>query len=340
MNFEDFLSRLDGVRRSGSGGSAKCPAHEDGRASLSVGGGEDGRILLKCHAGCSAESIVTALGLTLADLMPEPTEKKRRRCIADTYDYRDADGTLLLQVVRYDPKDFRQRRPDGKDGWTWNLDGVKRVLYLLPELIGTDPSTPVFIVEGEKDADRLASLGLVATTSPGGAGKWRSEFAEVLQGRNVVVLPDNDGPGAEHGTDVARSLRGVAGSLRVVHLPNLPNKGDVSDWLEAGHTADELERLATEAPEWTPPRTPNLSALLGEIVRLVRRFVVMSEAQAVAWALWVVHTHALDAAEETPYLSVTSPEKRSGKTRTLEVSRLVVARPWFTGRVSAASRAW
>jgi hypothetical protein len=77
--------------------------------------------------------------------------------------------------------------------------------------------------------------------------------------------------------------------------------------------------------------------LLGELVLLVRRFVVLSAAQADAWALWVVHTHALDAAEETPYLWITSPEKRSGKTRLLEVSRLVVARPWFTGRVSAAA---
>jgi Protein of unknown function (DUF3631) len=338
VTLDDFLHSLDGVRRVGNRGTAKCPAHDDGTASLSVSEGADGRILVKCHAGCSAESIVTACGLTLADLMTDPTEKKkRRRRIARTYDYRAVDGTLLFQVVRYDPKDFRQRRPDGKGGWVWNLKGVKPVLYRLPELLAAEPGCLVFVVEGEKDADRLASLGLVATTSSGGAGKWRSEFAEFLRGHPVVLLPDNDGPGAEQAGDVARSLRGIAASLRVVHLPNLPNKGDVSDWLNAGGLRDELERLALEAQEWSPPPVPVLAALLDELVNLIRRFVIMTEAQAVAWALWVAHTHTLDAAEQTPYLSITSPEKRSGKTRLLEVSELLVARPWLTGRVSAAA---
>ncbi|MDP6494877.1 MAG: hypothetical protein QGI09_05565, partial [Dehalococcoidia bacterium] len=107
---------------------------------------------------------------------PQPSRNGMKRRISATYDYTDEDGTLLFQTVRYDPKDFAQRQPDGKGGWKWNLEGVRRVLYRLPELLGADPSEPVFIVEGEKDVDRLAGLGLVATTNPMGVKKWRPEY--------------------------------------------------------------------------------------------------------------------------------------------------------------------
>ena len=132
----------------------------------------------------------------MSALMPGSDE----RVISATYDYADADGKLLYQVVRYAPKSFLQRRPDGNDGWIWDLEGVKRVLYRLPELLAA-PEHEVWIVEGEKDADRLASLGFIATTNAGGAGKWRSEFSDLLRGRHVVVLPDNDETGRRHGED-------------------------------------------------------------------------------------------------------------------------------------------
>ena len=123
--------------------------------------GDDGRLLVHCHAGCKPTDIVAAIGLTMRDLMPDrapgDNHKPRRRIVA-TYDYRDADGTLLFQSVRLEPKDFRQRRPDGNGGWAWNLKDVRRVLYRLPALSAADPSEPAFIVEGEKDADRLAGL--------------------------------------------------------------------------------------------------------------------------------------------------------------------------------------
>ncbi|MCL6622876.1 MAG: hypothetical protein K6T55_12375, partial [Syntrophobacterales bacterium] len=170
------------------------------------------------------------------------------------YDYRDAQGRLLYQVVRLEPKTFRQRRPDpGTPGaWIWNLSGVEPVLYRLPELLAADPAAPVFILEGEKDADRLAAQGLITTTNPQGAGKWRVSFNKHFAGRRVIILPDNDQPGRDHAQVVARNLHGVAASVKVLDLPDLPDKGDVSDWLKAGGTAARLLELAEAAPEWTP----------------------------------------------------------------------------------------
>lgn len=176
-----------------------------------------------------------------------------RRRLAATYPYHDEQGTLLFEVVRRDPKGFSQRRPDGHGGWQWSLNGTRRVLYRLPELLAANLSRSVYIVEGEKDANRLASAGLTATTNPGGAGKWRSEYAEHLRGRPVVILPDNDEPGRRHAEQVARSLRGVATSIKIVELPDLPDRGDVYDWLSQGHSRDDLVALATQAPVWTPP---------------------------------------------------------------------------------------
>ena len=180
--------------------------------------------------------------------------QQARRIVA-TYDYRDEDDNLLFQVVRFDPKGFSQRRPGGAGDWEWDLKGVRRVLYRLPELLAADPAKPVFIVEGEKDADNLIKLGLVATTNPMGAKKWLPEYSGYIEDRDVVIVPDNDKDGAEHVPEVAYSAHGATKSVRVLELAGLPDHGDVSDWLEQGHTADELMDLARKAPEWEPPET-------------------------------------------------------------------------------------
>ena len=106
----------------------------------------------------------------------------------------------------------------------------------------------VFLVEGERCADALATLGLVATTCPEGAGSWRSEYTETLRDRRVVILPDNDHPGAAHADDIIQDLLGVAAELRSIVLPGLPYKGDVVDWLAAGGTQEALLRMADAAP--------------------------------------------------------------------------------------------
>jgi hypothetical protein len=140
MTTDDLLAKLRGVKRASSGWTARCPAHEDQHASLSISTGEDGRILLRCHAGCSTEAVVTTLGLKLAELFTPRSGNgpdQRPRIVA-TSDYTDEQGQLLFQCVRYCPKDFKQRRPDpARPGeWIWNLNGVRRVLYHLREVVG------------------------------------------------------------------------------------------------------------------------------------------------------------------------------------------------------------
>src|SRR5262249_9175467 len=149
--------------------------------------------------------------------------------IVATYDYKDGQGALLYQVVRLDPKDFRQRRPDGKDGWIWTA-GERRVLYRLAALMQY-PAASVFLCGGEKKADRRASLGHCATTVA--CGKWTDECVKALAGRDVLILEDNDEAGRKKAAETANALRGTAKSIRVVQLPGLPDKGDVSDWLDA-----------------------------------------------------------------------------------------------------------
>ncbi len=166
------------------------------------------------------------------------------------YTYRDEGGTILYQVLRGQGKAFWQRRPDGSGGWIKNLGDTRRVLYRLPDLIDR-PGETVYAVEGEKDADRLHAAGLIATTNSGGAGKWKSSHSESLRGRDVVIIPDNDVPGHDHSAQVARALDGVASSVKIVELPGLPDKGDVSDWLDAGHSIDDLLALVEHTAPWT-----------------------------------------------------------------------------------------
>ena len=171
-----------------------------------------------------------------------------RRIVA-VYGFCDARGELSYQVVRFDPKDFRLRRPDGKGGWIWNMRGIQPLPYRLPQILAADPERPVVIVEGEKDADNLAALGVIATTNHGGAGKWTPAHAAHLTNRHVVIVPDADGPGERHAHAVAASLQGIAASVRLVRLPT---GKDASDWLQAGGTPEQLRELAAVAPAWTP----------------------------------------------------------------------------------------
>jgi hypothetical protein len=197
-----------------------------------------------------------------------PAGKTSPRIVA-TYDYRDERGELLFQVVRFDPKDFRQRRLDGNGGWIWKVKGVRPVPYRLRELIATPIDTSIFVVEGERDADNLAMLGLAATCNAGGAAKrrddgkpgrpkWRPELNPYFPGRNVIVVPDNDNAGRDHALAIAASLAPVAARIRILELPGLPPKGDVSDWLDAENTRAELERLGAAAPDFRPEPTSNV----------------------------------------------------------------------------------
>jgi hypothetical protein len=240
-------------RPSGSSWSAKCPAHEDKNPSLSFGKGVDGRVLVKCHAGCLVETVVARLGLSLSDLFPESPQPTRKSIIDRVYDYVDADGALRYQVVRYSPKGFSQRRPDGRGGWISDLKGVERLPYRLPELLkGVAGDDWVFVVEGEKDVDCLASKGLVSTCNSGGAGKFPFSHASFFSGAQVAILPDNDQPGHQQAEQVASILQRSAREVRIVELPGLGHQEDVSDWFNKGGTVDELVRLISEAGTWSP----------------------------------------------------------------------------------------
>ncbi|MHC4399226.1 MAG: hypothetical protein ACYTG0_06080 [Planctomycetota bacterium] len=252
MEVTDLLARIEGVRQCGDAQwEGRCPSgrHPDNRASLSVARGDDGRILLHCHAGCDPEAVVSGLGLRMADLMPPDNGQPE---IAVTYDYRDEQGALLYQVCRMRPKDFRQRSPKPGGGWTWKVKGIRKVPYRLPEIVQVDATEVIFVVEGEKDADRLVGSGCVATCNVGGALKWRKEYAEHFRGRRVVILPDNDPQGQKHAHQVAKSLHGAAVSVKTIELPGLPEKGDASDWFDAGGTVEQLRELAKASPEWEP----------------------------------------------------------------------------------------
>lgn len=214
-------------------GLTHCVAHDDSNPSMNVSE-KDGKILLKCHSGCSQESVWNALrSRDLLDPLPPPENFTDR--IAATYDYTDLAGQVLFQVVRLrDPKSFRQRTPDGR----WGLNGTKPVLYRLPDIaLALRMGETIYVVEGEKDADALRAKGLIATTSPMGAGKWRPEYSEYLRGAHVVIVQDKDEPGFKHAAEVAASLRGVAASVRVVEA--ITGK-DAFDHLAAGHGVDDF----------------------------------------------------------------------------------------------------
>jgi hypothetical protein len=186
--------------------------------------------------------------------------------IVATYNYTEAAGKLRFQVVRYEPKTFRQRSPDPSepDGWKWSTKGLQLMLYRLPQILAAVAAVrTIYIVEGEKSADALAALGLAATCSPAGAGKWKSHYGEALAGADVVILPDNDPPGQDHAADVAKHLQSIAASVRLVMLPDLPPKGDVVDWLEARGTREALEAMET-TEAITPPHDAAKEQTAGE----------------------------------------------------------------------------
>ncbi|MBA7482824.1 hypothetical protein ES707_18323 [subsurface metagenome] len=181
-------------------------------------------------------------------------EEVQGKKIAKIYDYRDEQGELLFQAIRYEPKAFRQRRPDFSGGYIWDLKDTRRVLYRLRELIkGKDP---VFILEGEKDVDNLREWNLTATCCPMGAEKWKSqqkEYNPFLKGREVIIIPDNDEEGERHLDQVASCLQSLAGNVKVLRLPGAK---DFSDWKarDKNNTEEKFLVLLSEAQKWKPEK--------------------------------------------------------------------------------------
>jgi len=249
---ENFLGRLQGVRDNGSNWSARCPCrNDDSNPSLSIGQGNDGRVLVTCHrgSGCNVDEICEAMGVQKASLFPPRNDfadkpKKEKLTLVATYNYRDADGTLLFQKQRLvnerGQKTFRQRRPNKDTGeWIFNLGETPKVLYRLPEvLLAKQKGEIIWLVEGEKDADNLVALGLCATTPPNGAGKWQDIHTEALAGANVFIISDRDDVGREHVELVGSTLES-AGCTVAKFIPPQGHK-DISEMLEHGLGLDDL----------------------------------------------------------------------------------------------------
>jgi AAA domain len=255
VNPAEIAVALGKPQREGHGWRCLCPCHDDHDPSLSIVE-RNGKLLVTCRAGCDQAMVVDELkrrGLWMNG------HASKLEIVAE-YSYDDEDGRLLFQVCRLYPKTFRQRRPDGVGGWIWNTESVRRVPYRLPELIAAarkanGQAVRVYITEGEKDADRLkAKWGLLATTNPGGCGKWHSGYDRYFSGFDVIVIPDNDDAGRAHAQTVAANLRPTAATVRILELPDLPPKGDISDWLDRNPDAmqSDFEALIENAESFKP----------------------------------------------------------------------------------------
>jgi putative DNA primase/helicase len=184
MTLDEISTRLEGVQKNGNGYVARCPAHEDHNPSLSVSAGQDGRVLLKRHAGCSLDAICGALRIEPKDLFAERNghAEPRGRIVAE-YSYEAEDGTELFQVVRLEPKSFRQRHKVNGE-WIWNRNGVRPVLFRLPKVLkAVKAGLPVCITEGEKDVLTLEKRGFTATCNPAGLESGRTPTRRAWRAR-------------------------------------------------------------------------------------------------------------------------------------------------------------
>lgn len=248
-------------RQHGNSYQLNCPAHPDRAPSLSLTENPEHHALLHCHAGCSTDEILAAIGKTRRDLYPVRDGDRRRDPIVASYRYVDENGHLLFEVERTVEKRFYQRRPDPDNpaGWIHNLDGVRRVLYRLPQVLQAihDHQT-IYLVEGEKDVHTAEHLGHVATTNPGGAGKWRPEYTETLRGAHVVIIADNDqsGVGLAHARTVGYALSKVTASL-IIGVPTVGK--DLTDLVTAGLGVDDITvvTLTVVETETTQPGLPD-----------------------------------------------------------------------------------
>jgi 5S rRNA maturation endonuclease (ribonuclease M5) len=253
--------------------SLRCPFHDDGTPSLSFNV-EKG--VWKCHAGCGGGGLVDfeqklnggtreEAGARIDEVIGADHlfESQKSKPVA-IYTYHDAQGRVVFEKLRYEPKRFVQRHPISEGRYEYKLDGVEKPLYRLPELL---TANEILVCEGEKDCDNVLAafperatdnIRIAATTNFGGAGKWSEEDSRYFAGKRVVILPDNDEPGRRHAEIVARSVQKFAVGVKVVHLPGLPEKGDVSDWLADGHTTHELIAEIKTTTPWRPKETPHV----------------------------------------------------------------------------------
>ncbi|MEX0684741.1 MAG: DUF3987 domain-containing protein [Balneolales bacterium] len=207
--------------------------------------------------------IIEVTGNKLSSENGRSISHSKKPRITETYDYTDKRGHLLYQVVRYEPKSFRQRKPDGKGGWSWKLEDTPRVLYRLPRVFkAIQDEKGMCLVEGEKDVHTLEKFGVTATTNAMGAEKWRPEYTQALRGAKLVLIPDNDEPGLKHMQTIAEELKTVA-TVILIRLPDLESKEDITDWLQKGYTKDDLNQIIKNTPYYgTKPEKKKLDQVV------------------------------------------------------------------------------
>ena len=217
------------AEKAGSEWKALCPFHDDHNPSMSI---NEEKQVYYCHA-CSRGGTLYV---------------KRR--IVETYDHYDENGNFVYQIVRYFPKSFsyRVKGDDGK--WIYNTEGIKKILYRLPELIKADKDKPIIFVEGGKDVNNVRKLGLESTTYFLVKGEWPEEFNKYFKDRIVILCPDNDDTGRQCSFNIGKSLSGVAKQVKWLELPGLTDKEDISDWIKKGGTAEDLQKLIDAAPDF------------------------------------------------------------------------------------------
>lgn len=304
--------RAAGSRVSNDGRAATCPAHDDRQASLSIGDAREfAGVLVNCHAGCRVEDVLSAVKLKAADLFDSPPPGRSDRVEVARYPYVDLEGTVAFEKVRYFPKDFRTEPP----GVVGKLP--RKPLYRLPDVARTaEAGGTVWLVEGEKDADRLATLGVVATCNYDGAAgvgqrsKWRPEYADQLAGAHVVIVADRDDPGRAHARAAADGLAGRARSVRIVE--SAAGK-DVSDHLDAGHDLGDLvdvdapaDDVDVEARQWPILDAAAYQGAAGRIVKMVAPYTEADPAAVLVTLLSAVgavvgaKVHMLGGNDEHP----------------------------------------
>lgn len=245
---------LSGEKRSSKEIRFRCPHHDDQHPSLSINLQKNCWLCGPCGAGGNGWELVAfingfdpgdkeAIARWLGDhgLSHKADGDVLRKRIVATYPYRDEDSKVLFEVVRYEPKSFRQRRPDGRGGYIWSLNGSRLVPYHVPEIAGKQT---VVVTEGEKDADALWEWGIPATCNPMGAGKWKAEFNQFFCGKKVAIIPDADASGERHARDVALNLLSVADKVKIVRLL----AKDYSEWKAKGGTRDQFLQLVKQTP--------------------------------------------------------------------------------------------
>ena len=262
--FQNLLSQTNARQESSGQFKGTCPAHDDHKASLSLKL-EDNQILLNCFAGCDFNNVCEKLGVDPKELFADPYQDdpppRKSETVAE-YVYTNPDGSPRFVVIRKEDKRFLQARINRKGSREYSMKDVKRIPYRLPQLIkAIENGKTLLLVEGEKDVETAEKLGFIATTFPQGAGKSEvtDQCIEWLKDAEVVLIPDNDESGQSHMQMIGKKLLPVARSIRLLQLPDLGEKEDLSDWVQKGGTSEDLKKLVDESPAFIPSGSPAVS---------------------------------------------------------------------------------